>query len=315
MFKVKWLVNFLVIIFVTIVFGMISPLSAVSLEKQKVTFFVSFWSGDWLPTYVPKILLEEKLGYQVKIVNISDAAGFAAMANGEITFTATIWMPNNSPRVNKFLGKTVAGLGTVYGDCYQTAFIPKWVSEKYGIKKMSDLNNPDFADLFDIDMDKKGDWLGCDPAWICAKMNDECISLYGLDKLFVQMMGEEHFLTAVTKGRMKTKEPILVSQFYPHIMFLDYPINESMVALEDDKNFWPKMTVEKYANKAWAENNPQAANLLKEIKMTPQDIMWSMEYIRTHGDSPDALERMTREWLAGHQKEVNLWLSTVDIKR
>ncbi|WP_319523985.1 glycine betaine ABC transporter substrate-binding protein [uncultured Desulfosarcina sp.] len=312
MSKFKSVVFLLLIISVISIVLVAPPLWAASAQKEKAVFFVSFWSGDWLPTYVPKMLLEEKLGYEVKVESLSVPAGFTAISSGEVSVTVITWMPNNDPLVKKYLGKTMVDLGTMYPDCYQTLFVPKWVSDKYGIKKISDLDNPAYAKLFDIDLDKKGDWLGCDPAWICAKMNDECILAYGLEKLFVQMMGEEHMLTAVIKGRMKSNKPVLVSQFYPHIMFLDYPIGESVVALEDDLNYWPKPHVEKFANKTWVEKNPKAAELVRQVNMTTGDIMWSMDYLKKNGDSPEVIERMTREWMKAHQEEVNTWLKAVE---
>jgi glycine betaine/proline transport system substrate-binding protein len=311
MLKFKSVFFPLLIIPVLSVFFAGSSLWGDSGEKNKAVFFVSFWSGDWLPTMVPKILLEENLGYEIKIETLSVPVGFAAISKGEVSATVITWMPNNEPLVSKYLGNTMVDLGVMYPDCFQTLFIPTWVSQQYNIKKLSDLNNPAFSELFDIDMDKKGDWLGCDPAWICAKMNDQCIALYGLEKLYVQMMGEEHMLTAVIKGRMETHKPVLVSQFYPHIMFLDYPIGESMIALEDSKNFWPMMHVNKYANKTWAVKNPKAVALIKAISMTANDIMWSMKYLKENGDTHEVLEAMSRQWLEKHRTDVDSWLDSI----
>lgn len=288
-----------------------SPAWGSSSKDKHASFSVSLWTGDWLPTYVPKILLEDKLGYTTEIVDLSIPAGLAAISTDEVSLTTIVWMPNNEPLVKKYLGDTIDDLGTIYPECLQGIFVPRWVSEKYGITSIPDLNNPEFAKIFDIDNDGKGDWLGCDPGWICAKLNDECIALYGLDKLYLQTVGEEHFLMAAMVGRMKRNEPVLVSQFYPHVMFIDYPKDKVMVLLDDPKDFWITAHVEKFANKKWIAENPEAAEIVRRVQMTGEDVMWMMAQVIEKGDDPATLEALAREWMKKNQVAVDAWLEGI----
>ena len=310
MFKSKSSTFLLALLMVISLFLSLSPVGNAA-ETKHVKFSVSMWSGDWLPTYVPKILLEDNLGYTTEVLSLSIPAGMAAIAAGEVEVTTIVWMPNNQPLVDKYLGQTIEDLGTIYPECLQAIFIPKWVSQQYGIKSISDLDNPQFAKMFDIDNDGKGDWLGCDPGWLCAKLNDQCIALYGLDKLYVQMMGEEHFLLAAMAGRMKKHEPVLISQFYPHVMFIDYPKDESMVVLDDPKHFWFTAHVQKFGNKKWIAGNPKAAELIRQVKMTAEDVMWMMKETRAKGDKPATLEAIAREWITKNKASVDSWLAKI----
>lgn len=280
-------------------------------EEMKASFLVSYWSGDWLPTYLPKILLEDELGYSTELVNLSIPAGVTAIAAGEVSLTTIVWMPNNEPLMAKYLGNEIVDLGTIYSECVQGMFVPKWVSERYGVKSISDLDNPDFAKAVDIDGDGKGDWIGCDPGWLCAKLNDECIAVYGLERLYQQMMGQEHFLLAAFEGRMKKRQPVLISQFYPHTMFIDYPMNDAVVLLDDPKDFWITAHVQKYANKEWAAENPEAAELVRQVSITGEDVMWMMGQVRDKGDDPATIEELAREWIAENQTTVNRWLTVI----
>jgi len=289
----------------------VSPVLCSSDKPKHASFSVSMWTGDWLPTYVPKILLEDHLGYTTEIVDLSIPAGVAAISTGQVSLTTIVWMPNNEPLVNKFLGSKIEDLGEIYPERLQAMFIPKWVSEKYGITSIPDLNKPEYAEMFDIDKDGRGDWLGCDPGWICAKLNDECIALYGLDKLYVQMMGVEHFLMAAMEGQMKKNKPVLVSQFYPHVMFLAYPKDKVMVALDDPKEFWVTAHVEKFANMKWVAENPKAAEIIRRVKMTGEDIMWQMAEVRERGDDPATLEAIARNWIKKNQATIDSWLKGI----
>jgi len=290
----------------------VSPVSGSSDKPKHASFSVSNWTGDWLPTYIPKILLEDHLGYTTEVVSLSIPAGVAAISTGEVSLSTIVWMPNNEPLVSKFLGSKIEDLGEIYPECLQAMFIPKWVSEKYGITSIAHLNKPEYAEMFDIDKDGKGDWLGCDPGWLCAKLNDECITLYGLDKLYVQMVGAEHFLTAAMEGQMKKNKPVLVSQFYPHVMFIDYPKDEVMVVLDDPKGFWDTAHVEKFANMKWVAENPKAAEIIRRVKITGEDVMWQIAQVRERGDDPAVLEAIAREWMAKNKSKVDTWLQGIE---
>ena len=55
--------------------------------EKHVIFTTGAWSGDWLTIYVPKILLEEELGYTTEIKETSVLEAWAAIGAGE----ADLW--------------------------------------------------------------------------------------------------------------------------------------------------------------------------------------------------------------------------------
>ena len=119
------------------------------------------WSGDWLTIYVPKILMEEELGYTTEIAELSVPAIWAAMGAGETDIWTDSWQPNQEEFKEKYAETTVE-LGMIYGkenDCLQGWLVPKAISEQYGITSLNDLNDPEIAKMFDIDDDGIGDVL------------------------------------------------------------------------------------------------------------------------------------------------------------
>ena len=200
--------------------------------EKHVIFTSGAWSGDWLTIYVPKILLEEELGYTTEIVDLTIPAAFAAVATGEADIWPDSWLPNQQHLWDKFADE-IDSLGVIYGGeptpeniCLQGWFIPKWVSEEYGITSVTDLKDPEFAKLFDIDGDGIGDLLGCDAAWTCGVANDEMIVLYELDDLYQQQYGAEVMMTAAIEGCLKKGEPVLFYFYTPHPFFIRYPITD-----------------------------------------------------------------------------------------
>jgi len=82
--------------------------------------------------------------------------------------------------------------------------------------------------------------------------------------------------------------------------------------LEDPLGSWGELaTIIKAANKEWVEANPEAAELIRQVKMTQDDIAWSMVEIDARGDDAETLTALAREWMAAHQSEVDSWLAAV----
>jgi glycine betaine/proline transport system substrate-binding protein len=283
-------------------------------EKGKAaTFSFGQWSGDWLTIYVPKILMEEELGYTTDIAELSVPAVWTAMAAGETDIWSDSWQPNQEEFKKKYAAE-VEELGMIYGradDCLQGWLVPKWVSEQYGITKVPDVKDPEFAKMFDIDADGIGDILGCDAAWKCAAIIDDQIAAYELGDLYEQKYGAEAMMTAAIEGRMKKNEPVLFYFYTPHPFFVKYPVGDSVVWLDDPKDFWPLAYVYIFANKGWIAENPKAAELLRQVEMSAADIGWAMAEIEERGDDAATLEAIAREWMAQHQAEVDSWVKAV----
>jgi glycine betaine/proline transport system substrate-binding protein len=306
--KHKWIVLLLVL-----VLALTAVAGGCTEEEKTARFSFGQWSGDWLTIYVPKILLEEELGYTTEIVELSVPGVWTAMAAGETDIWTDSWQPNQADLADKYAEETEE-LSMIYGranDCLQGWLVPKWVYEQYDITEVSDLKDPELAVLFDIDADGIGDILGCDAAWKCAQINDEQIAGYELGDLYEQKYGAESLMMAAIEGRLKKNEPVLFYMYTPHPFFVRYPIGESVVWLEDPQSFWPLAYIHIYANVDWIAENAEAAELLRQVEMSTPDIGWAMAEIAERGDDAAVLEQIAREWIVQNQATVDLWLEAV----
>ena len=281
-------------------------------EEKHAIFTWDGWTGTYLQIYVPKILLEEELGYTTEIADLSVVASWAAIGIGEADLFVDVWIPSHQDLSEKYADTTVE-LNLLYPDCLRGFFVPKWVSEQYGITKTTDLNDPEIAKMFDTDGDRIGDLLGCDAVWTCAERIDEVLARLGVDTLYEQKYGAEVLIRAAIIGHMKKNEPVLFYLWVPHTFWMDYPIGESVIYLEDPEKYWGggADNVYTYANTDWVGENPEAAELIRQIKMTTVDINWAMVEIDERGDTPEVLEQIAREWMAANQAEVDSWLAAI----
>ena len=305
--KHKWIFLLLTMV---LTLSLVMPGCAEKQGEKHATFCFCQWSGDWMTIYVPKILLEEELGYTTEIVELSITAGFTAIATGEADLWTDSWQPNQATLAEKY-ADNIESLGIVYDNCLQGWMVPKWVSEQYGITEVADLDDPEIARMFDIDNDNIGDIMGCDAAWTCCRVTDEEIAGYGLGDLYEQKYGAEALMTAAIEGRLKKDEPVLFYFYMPHPFFVRHPVGESVVWLDDPKDFWPMADVYKFGNKDWIAENPQAAELVRQVEMTPDDIGWWIAQMEEKGDDAAVLETLAREWMAKHQAEVDSWLEAI----
>ena len=285
-------------------------------EEKHAIFTTGAWSGDWLTIYPIKILLEEELGYTTEIADTTTPMAWTAVGTGSADLWTDAWLPNQADLQAKY-AETAISLGVIYGGgphdpCLQFWAVSKQVSEEYGITSITDLDNPEFAEMFDTDGDGVGDLLGCDAAWKCAAVNDQMVIDYGLKGTYEQKYGAESMMTAAIIGHLKKNEPVLFYFYTPHPFFIDFPIGESIVILEDPLEGWGELaTIIKVGNNEWIEKNPEAAELIRQVTMTQEDIAWSMVQIDERGDDAETLTAIAREWMAAHQAEVDAWIAAV----
>ncbi len=310
--KHKLIFSLLVLV---LVLSLILPGCAEKQTEKHVIFGTGAWTGDWLEIYVPKILLEEQLGYTCEIADLSVPGTWAAMGAGEVDLWTNSWFPNQIDMEIKNAANT-EWLGVCYGTahrpddvCLQFWSVPLWVSEEYGITSCADLDNEEFAELFDVDGDGVGDLLGCDAAWKCAAINDDMMAAYGLEGSYEQKYGAEAMMMAAIEGSLKKKEPVLFYMYTPHPFFVDFPVGEEVFILDDPLDYWGgKATIYKFGNADWVAANPEATNIIRQMLFTSDAIGWSMAEIDARGDDAATLEAIAREWMAANQDKVNKWL-------
>ena len=63
---------------------------------------------------------------------------------------------------------------------------------------------------------------------------------------------------AAIEGAMKKNEPVLFYMYTPNPFFVRYPAGESVVWLDDPKDFWPVADAYAISSVDWIKNNPEA---------------------------------------------------------
>ena len=90
-------------------------ISGLLAAERTLKLAVNPWTGSAVDANVAKILLEEKLGYTVQLVEIDEFAQFPALASGELDATLEVWPSGHAENYATYITqqKTVEDLGAL----------------------------------------------------------------------------------------------------------------------------------------------------------------------------------------------------------
>ncbi|MFL5259188.1 MAG: glycine betaine ABC transporter substrate-binding protein, partial [Hyphomicrobiales bacterium] len=152
------------------VFGILMAvaLSAASTAyaKEKVVIGELSWTGAVAIQNIMKAVIEKYLDGDVSFLLVGEEAMYPAMdkGDGSLDVQPDLWSQHTTAMMNTYVlpgSKESIRLNKTPYKGSEGIFIPGYVQDQYGIKKLADLANPETAKLFDSDGDGKGEyWAG-----------------------------------------------------------------------------------------------------------------------------------------------------------
>jgi len=197
--KITYFFIFVLAIFIT---GIVAPSFAADKEANLV--YVN-WAEGVAYTHLAKVLLEEKMGYDVKITAADVGPVYTSIARGDMDAFMETWLPVlHKDYVEKYKEKIV-DLGHVYEGTISGWVVPDYVP----ITKISELN--------DHKKEFKGRIVGIDAGAGIMKTSEKVIEAYNLDFKLLASSGPA--MTASLKDAIKRGKWIVVIGWRPHWMF------------------------------------------------------------------------------------------------
>lgn len=262
---------------------------AVSRDNSKeVRFGYVNWSDGIALTNVAKVVLEEKMGYDVKLTEANAGIVFTSVAEGDYDAFLNAWFPNaHKSYLDRYKDK-LEDLGPNYEESIIGLAVPSYMD----IDSIEDLkgNEGNFG----------GKIIGIDAGAGIMGNAERAISEYGLN---IELMeGSEATMTAMLKEAIEKKEPILVTGWRPHWKFSKWDLK----FLEDEKAvFGEGENIHTVTRPNFEKDMPEVAQFLRNFKMTDVQLEGLMRTIY-EGDK-GALE-YSREWVRENEDVVNSWI-------
>ena len=290
------------------------------------------WDTFWFGAVIMQTGLQ-RLGYKIADPQVlAPAALFPALAQGDGDFTGDVVMPN-AARFLDPLKDQVTLLGPIMKPGSVTGYlIDKATSEKYGIRYIEDLKDPEKAKLF-ADGGTKAKLIGPGVGWSDEARAISDMKRLGLGSTVSLEQGEYNVLVADAVARYKNGKPVLLYAWYPNTATVVMKPGTDLVWLqmkpedttpemaftgiagcangaETCNTGWSAATYYIAANSKWLKENPSAAKFLSLVKMNLADRV-EQNLRMVNGEKREAdLARHANEWIARNQKVFDSWVQS-----
>lgn len=247
------------------------------------------WAEGVAYTHLAKVVLEDKMGYDVEITSADVGPAYTAVAQGSHDAYMECWRELHQDYLDTYEGKLVS-LGNVYEGTETGLAVPTYVT----INTLSELKGNE---------DKFGGKItGIDAgAGMMKKTENDLIPMYDLDIELLASSGPA--MTAALKDAVDNKEWIVVTAWKPHWMFGRWDLK--FLEQDPDKEIWAKGNIEIIGRADLEADKPELAQFLRNMFFTdPQlsDLMLKIE------ESDEDVEDVARQWMLDNEDVVAAWI-------
>ncbi len=327
----------------------LAAMAIASEAKTTVTIGELDWPGARAIEQVLKQVIETYLDAEVATIAATQVALYEALDKGDnsVDIVADMWTDHLPQQMQNYVlpgGRQTIILNTTPYLGTEGIFVPTYVVEEHGVKKLEDLAKPEVAKLFDSDGNGKGElWAGA-VGWESANHTEVRGKTYGFDKTMEYTTVEQAVFLAQLKDAVDNKKPIAFYYWTPEWIHAAYKLTkleepefngyaaESAKGSErynaegcykfyqpSERNDWleassiscgqPPTRVNIAQSKALAERAPQISQFLKQVTLDGDVVnQWilAMEVDKT------PVERVASAWIAANKDTVEgVWLKDV----
>jgi glycine betaine/proline transport system substrate-binding protein len=262
-------------------------------QAKEVTIGWTAWSDAEAVTRITKQILEEKMGYTVKLQLLDIALQYSALAKGDIDMMEMAWLPKTHADYYAKVKNKVDDLGVLYSGASLGWVVPDYIPK-------SQLNS--IADMKKASVRKKldGKIVGIDPGAGLMRLSKKAIKDYGLSNYqLIDSSGAG--MTAALKRAVTRKKWIVVTGWRPHWMFGAFKLRY----LKDPKKaLGGAESVHALARKGFKKDDPKIAAFIHRIHF-PLKTLEKVMYNAQQTSYPKAATKFIKD----HPKLVNYWVT------
>jgi len=245
------------------------------------------WDCAIASTNVMKHVFEEA-GYDVTLIAVDAGPLFQALANGNVDFTTTAWLPHTHERYWEQYGDRIEYVNeNIPGAARIGLVVPTYVT----IDSIEEMNG--VADKFG------GRIVGIEPGAGVMSRTEQAIADYGLD--YDLVASSSAGMTAELSSAINDEKWIAVTGWSPHWKFGRYDLK----FLEDPKGaYGGAEDIVTLTRSDLKTDDPEAYGILTRFEWTGEDIASVMTDIA--GGMPE--EEAAKAWIDANPETVKVWL-------
>ncbi len=255
--------------------------------KKEISIGYVTWDCAIASTNVMKQVFEED-GYDVTLVAVDAGPLFQALANGDVDFTTTGWLPHTHEHYWEQYGDKIDYVHkNIPGAARIGLVVPTYVT----IDSIEEMNG--VSDQFG------GRIVGIEPGAGIMTRTEQAIDEYGLN--YELVASSSAGMAAELGSSIDSEEWVVVTGWSPHWKFGRYDLK----FLDDPKGVYGGAEdIVTLARQDLATDDPEAYGILTRFEWTSDDIASVMTDIAD--GTPE--EEAAKAWVDANPEKVNAWL-------
>lgn len=260
-------------------------------EDKNLQLVYVEWDCANASSHLAKAVLEDKLGYKVELLPVTQPILWTSLATSDADAMVTAWLPDTHKDMHNKVKNNVEVLGKLTGGARLGLAVPDYVT----LKSVEELKAN--AGKF------KSRIVGIDPGAGVMQLTEKLMKDYGIDNMEL-MEGSDTIMTSSLSDAIRNKEWIVVTAWSPHWMFGRW----DMHYLEDPKgSLGSEEGIYNVARKGLKDDHPAAhAFLSKFAYANPEQLQQLMAWNQEKGADP---MKNARRFMKEHPELVEAWLA------
>jgi glycine betaine/proline transport system substrate-binding protein len=292
------------------------------------------WNSANVHTGIVQFILEHGYGCEVETTRGSTTPIMAAHYDSQLDVVTELWYDNIVTQYDAVEAEgIIENIGINTPDSQQAFYVDRNTAEKYNIKSVLDMNNPEIAALFtDPENPDMGRMVSCIGGWTCYTINHVKQRVYGLDKFYTNFdPGSSGALAAEIAGAFAKDRPIFTYYWAPTalmgkvdlVRLTEPPYDAAcwgamMDVVEDIKangkdvykptcaTEYKDMSLDKSVLTAWADTHPDETAFLRAYSIPTATVNKLLAFYE--GEADGDMELLALEYLQNNS-EWKSWVS------
>lgn len=268
-------------------------LSVPAFAKDTIRIGWTAWSDAEFVTKLAARILEDRMGYEVELVQTDIAPQYQGLATGSVDVMLMSWLPSTHGDYMENVGDKIVNLGILYTDARLGWAVPTYIPESE-VSSIADLTKPGVADKLDDTI------TGIDPGAGLTRLSKQAVEDYALNDYTLQVSSGAG-MTAALERAVRRDEWIVVTAWSPHWMFGRWDLRY----LEDPKGTLGSFErVHALAREGFYQDHVAAASMLARMHL-PLDVLQAAMYDAQETSYEEAVDK----FMSDHSARIDYWVN------
>jgi len=251
------------------------------------------WSDAEFVTRLAKRILEDRMGYEVELLQTDIAPQYQGLATGSLDLMLMSWQPGTHVDYLEKVGGDVVPLSILYTHARLGWAVPDYIPKDM-VGSIEDLKQDEVQEKLD------GTITGIDPGAGLTRLSKQAVEEYGLEGYELQISSGAG-MTAALERAVRRDDWIVVTAWSPHWMFGAYDLRY----LDDPKGVLGSFErVVALARKGFYQDDIDAASFISRMQIPIDDLQAAM-----YDAQETSYEEAVTTYIENNSDRVDYWVT------